>query len=608
MRTMVCSTAALFQTGRSAIRFWFLLMASLVPAVLVLLFLVGSSAAAPGDTVADRVFSQGSITPVGMAVDGAGNLYVADYSNNRVLEYDSPLTTDTVADRVFGQGGSFTSNSCNLGGISGSSLCDPQGVALDVAGNLYVGDTSNNRVLEYDSPLTTDTVADRVFGQGGSFTSNTCNLGGISANSLCYPEGVALDAAGNLYVAEFSNHRVLEYDTPLTTDAVADRVFGQGGSFTSGAPNQGGISASSLYGPQGVALDAAGNLYVADGNNERVLEYDSPLTTDTVADRVFGQGGSFTSNTCNPVGISASSLCGPQGVGLDAAGDLYVADSINHRVLEYDTPLTTDTVADRVFGQGGSFTSNTCNLGGISASSLCEPEGVALDPAGNLYVADTNNGRVLEYDDPLATATPTPTQCGACTSTPTPTPTPTSTPTPTPTFCDVLPPLTPAPGCLGTPTPSPTPIPTPTPPPTPSPTPTGGHDVGVAGHGLGFNAPNTVQAGHTTAIHIRLQNFGSVTETQIGYRVTATCSGTCGTAPTLSAACTGTVGPLAPGNTKVVNGCTATFASGTTGDMWLLTLMVVHCGADGAPPCTTNDVGADANNSNNVVVTKVVVA
>jgi hypothetical protein len=136
-----------------------------------------------------------------------------------------------VADRVFGQGGSFTSRVCNLGGISASSLCGLGGVAVDRAGNLYVADgrsigghsipeapprpSPNHRVLEYDSPLTTDTVADHVFGQGGSFTSNTCNLGGISASSLCVPFGVAVDAAGNLYVADQANNRVLEYDSPL---------------------------------------------------------------------------------------------------------------------------------------------------------------------------------------------------------------------------------------------------------------------------------------------------------------------------------------------------------------------------------------------------------
>ena len=136
-------------------------------------------------------------------------------------------------------------------------------------------------------------------------------------------------------------------------------------------------------------------------------------------------------------------------------------------------------------------------------------------------------------------------------------------------------------------------------------TPTGRHDVAVAGYGLGFNAPNTVKAGHASAAHIRVQNFGSVTETQIGYRVAATCSGACTGTISLSG-CSGTVGPVAAGATFVVEAsCTATPT--TTGDVWLLTLMVIHCGADGGPPCTTNDGAIDVNNSNNVAVTKVTV-
>src|SRR5438128_2487525 len=102
-----------------------------------------------------------------------------------VLTLGSASSAGTEADRVFGQGGIFTSNTCNLGGISASSLCDPTGV-VDAAGNLYVADSVNGRVLEYDSPLTTDTVADRVFGQP-DFTSGGFPCAPPSASSLCSP-------------------------------------------------------------------------------------------------------------------------------------------------------------------------------------------------------------------------------------------------------------------------------------------------------------------------------------------------------------------------------------------------------------------------------------
>ena len=106
-----------------------------------------------------------------------------------------------------GEGGSFTSNACNYDTGKGSStandLCFPTGVALDGWGNLYVADHDNNRVLEFNSPLT-NTTANTVFGQGGSFTTNVVNNGGLTANSLQEPSGVALDALGNLYVADWA--------------------------------------------------------------------------------------------------------------------------------------------------------------------------------------------------------------------------------------------------------------------------------------------------------------------------------------------------------------------------------------------------------------------
>ena len=464
-----------------------LTLLALVTVAAVLLRLVPASSA-PGDDAADRVFGQGGsfasntcnlggisagslCGASGTAVDGAGNLYLADFFNNRVLEYDNPLATDAIADRVFGQL-NFTAGSCNQGAGSGSpsagSLCQPYGVAVDDGANVYIADSGNDRVLEYDSPLTTDTVADRVFGQL-NFTAGNCNqgsgFGSPSAGSLCEATGVAVDAAGNLYVTDFNNNRVLEFDTPLTTDTVADRVFGQGGSFTSSTCVLGaGTNAGTLCQPIGVAVDAAGNVYVSDTPNERVLEFDSPLTTDTLADRVFGQI-DFTSVDCSQPSPSATRLCGPRHLTVDAAGNLYVADRAYNRVLEYHSPLTTDSVADRVFGQGGSFDRGNCNLGGIGPSSLCSPEGVGVDGPGNLYVADRSNNRVLQYDSPLApTHTPTPCApegCPTITLTPTATATPTHTPTRTPTAT-----ATPCPQCPPTTTPTPTltgtPIGTPT--------------------------------------------------------------------------------------------------------------------------------------------------
>ena len=112
-----------------------------------------------------------------------------------------------------------------------------------------------------------DTTADRVFGQDGDFSSDGINVGGVSSGSLNYANDVAVDSSGNLYVADLANNRVLEYDSPLTTDQIADRVFGQGDDFTSNDSNHGGLSARSLRSPWGVALDSAGNVYIVDIGN-----------------------------------------------------------------------------------------------------------------------------------------------------------------------------------------------------------------------------------------------------------------------------------------------------------------------------------------------------
>ncbi|MBV8673650.1 MAG: NHL repeat-containing protein, partial [Acidobacteriaceae bacterium] len=316
--------------------------------------------------------------PENLAVDGNGNLYVADLQNSRVLFYPRGSTTAT---RVYGQGANFTTGSANP--VSADSLNNPYGLAIDNSGNLYIADWNNNRVLFYPAGSTT---AARVYGQNGSFITNTANNGGaVSATSFNGPQSVALDSSGNLYVADTGNSRVLFYPAGSTT---ATRVYGQGGSFTSNTANWNGVTADSLYQPFSIALDSSGNLYVADDQNNRVLFYPAGSTT---ASRVYGQGGSFTSNIANNGGISANSLNGPQGVALDGGGNLYVADYFNNRVLFYPFGSTT---AARVYGQGGSFTSSNANT---NSNSLSNPAAVALDSSGDVYIADKSNNRVLEY-------------------------------------------------------------------------------------------------------------------------------------------------------------------------------------------------------------------
>jgi DNA-binding beta-propeller fold protein YncE len=168
-----------------------------------------------------------------------------------------------------------------------------------------------------------DTAADAVLGQSG-FTTNAAAAG---AAGLSSPAGVAADpVSGRLWVADFSNHRVLGWPSAATfaSGQAADVLIGQS-SFTGTSPNQGGlVSAATLNSPANVAVDAAGNLYVADRDNHRVLRYAPPFTSGMNAVQVFGQAGSFTTGTSNNGGISASSLAAPADVVAAPGGALYI--------------------------------------------------------------------------------------------------------------------------------------------------------------------------------------------------------------------------------------------------------------------------------------------
>jgi sugar lactone lactonase YvrE len=378
------------------------------------------------NTVDPQALSLNTTDRVGVAVDTSASpnhLYITDPGNNRVLGYSSvaALVNGGPATLVIGQPDLFSS----AVGFTASSLNGPRGVAVDTSGNVYVADTANNRVLVFSNPFTifgvsgqnSGFVASAVIGQGGDFTANSCNLGASAPNAdtLCAPESVALDGSNNLYVADTSNNRVLEYSGPVSSSTfAANLVFGQFGSFITSIANNSGTSKDSLNFPGGVAIDKNNNLYVADSSNNRVLEYNTPLTVtgiagsgDTSADQVWGQGGSFGTMTCNSGGASATTLCAPSKVALDAAANLYIDDTSSHRVLEYNEAANppTNRTANLAIGQVDT-SSASCNQGGgltPSPSTLCFPSGTALDSAGELFVADTNNNRVLKYNTPLST-------------------------------------------------------------------------------------------------------------------------------------------------------------------------------------------------------------
>jgi hypothetical protein len=229
-----------------------------------------------------------------------------------VLYYSGGITTATT---VYGQ----PDMSSTATGTSATTLSDPYSIALDGAENVYVADSSNNRVLFYPVGSTTAT---RVYGQGGNMGTSGS---GCDANSLSYPTGVTVTSSG-VYITDQSNNRVLYYAGISTT---ATAVWGQPDLATC---NSDSTSATALSSPYAVAVDASGALFVSDGGNNRVLHFPHGSST---ADVVYGQS-SFTDNTANPAGVSASSLNFPQGIRL-VGSTLYVADAGNERVLVFDS-------------------------------------------------------------------------------------------------------------------------------------------------------------------------------------------------------------------------------------------------------------------------------
>lgn len=367
----------------------------------------------PSDASADVVLGQPNFTsnadtgpsrarigyPMGAAYFVRGDshfLYVCDQTYSRILIFDRAdrLTSGQPAYAVIGQG-TFDFGSANRTNPApyAESLHSPADLFVDARGDLYVADYGNNRVVVFRDPIGTDFAADSVFGQT-SFATRTANLGGVGASSLSGPLSVAVDAEQNVYIADGNNHRVLIYFDPLNTDLAADRVLGQGGGFASNTANLGGVSASSFNNPYRLRLDLSGNLYVTDINNSRGLIFNTPVEEDQVADAVIGQP-NFTTGSANTGGRTASSISEPCSLGVDAYANLYMADWGNNRVLFYKRPLAEDTVADVVFGQNDFASADTF---APTALSLWGAQRIDFDPAGNLYISDCYNSRLLKYE------------------------------------------------------------------------------------------------------------------------------------------------------------------------------------------------------------------
>lgn len=353
--------------------------------------------------------------PLGIALDNSVSppiVYIADSSNNRVLafQYNTQLTPGAFADLVLGQQNRFTTLAQGPSGTYSTGLNNPTGLAVDSAGNLYVADTGNNRILRYPKPFAQPAgyqFPNMIIGQT-SFSTGSANTGGISASSLSLTlrTGLAFDSAGNLWVTDTGNNRVLRFPVAVLTAGTnapsADIVIGQS-NFTTSIAALGQTSLTGLAQPTGVAFDSAGNMLVAD-QYDRVVVYTSVAGSGAQATWILGVPSPLATTRVNSSGLGNT-------LAVTAIGtDVVVADTGNNRILLYGavsswTQQSTQfsPSATGVIGQPG-FVTSTANQGGQpSATTLNEPVDMAASTS-ELFVVDAGNNRILVYGLPSATA------------------------------------------------------------------------------------------------------------------------------------------------------------------------------------------------------------
>ncbi|WP_396217240.1 T9SS type A sorting domain-containing protein [Flavobacterium sp.] len=358
------------------------------------------------------MFSDGTGTaarfsyPQGLAFDSAGNIYIADRGNNRIRKITSVGVVTTFA-------GSGASGFANGTAIT-AEFMSPSGVAIDGSGNIYVADVNNNRIRKITSAGIVSTLA------GAGVPGFTDGIGATSRFS--FPKGVAVDGVGNIYVADTNNNRIRK----ITSAGVVTTLAGSG---SSGFADGTGISAQ-FNSPNGVAVDASGNVYVSDGNNNRIRK----ITPSAVVTTLAGSGiAGFADGTG-----SIAKFYSPNGVAVDGSGNVYVSDYINNKIRKITTAGLVSTLAgsgSSGFADGTGISAHFHLLQGLAVNSsgdvyvgefnkirkitpsgvvttiagygspgyadgtgtnalFYSPKGVATDIVGNVYVADSNNNRI----------------------------------------------------------------------------------------------------------------------------------------------------------------------------------------------------------------------
>jgi uncharacterized protein (TIGR03437 family) len=312
--------------------------------------------------------STGFASPVGLAADAAGNLYIVDQLLGSVRKLSNgQLTTVAGTGRqgVSGDNGPATS----------AQLANPVAIAIDASSNLYIADYSSQSIRRVSNGVITTVAGDGIQGFGG-------DNGLATLAHLSNPSGVAVDSSGNLYIADVSNSSIRKVTNGVISTVVGDRTLGFGG-------DNGPAAAAKLNLPSQVAVDASGNLYIADAWNFRIRKVSSGTITSIVGNGTqgfSGDGGPATN----------AQFCEPTDLALDSAGNIYVSDVCNHHVRKISGGLISTVAGDGTRGYSAD--------GSAAASArLSQPNGVAADANGNIYIADLGNNRVRKVSNGVIT-------------------------------------------------------------------------------------------------------------------------------------------------------------------------------------------------------------
>ncbi len=308
--------------------------------------------------------------PSGLAVDAAGNLFIADSTNfeiRKVTPGPNRIISTVAGNGTFGYSG-------DGGSATAAQLSYPGNVAVDSAGTLYIADTSNSRIRAVRAGTIAEFAgADHAQGDGGK----------AAAALLYFPEGIAWDAKGNLFIADNENNKVRK----VTPDGNISTIAGTGSFVVSG--DGGAAISAGVKQPSAIAVDSSGNVYIATINQVRMVDGNGNIST-VVND---GGNGGFSGDG---QAATTAQLNSPTGLAIDSADNLFIADTYNHRIRKVSGGIIS-TVAGSgpVYPSNGSFGGDG---GPATAANLSYPYGVAVDGAGNLLIADTLNERLRRVD------------------------------------------------------------------------------------------------------------------------------------------------------------------------------------------------------------------